>query len=467
MKFLKIIKNYKNRTALIDYKGNNISYNTLIKEIKPLSKIFQDRSLIFLTAENDYSSILFYLSALDSNSVIFLLDRKVNRQHISDLIKNYKPNYLILNNNYNEFKNYKKIRSIEKYNLFIQSNFKKIKIYKDIIVLLSTSGTTGTKKLIKLTNTNFLNNTRSIIKGLNIKNDHTVITTLPLSYSFGLSIINTHLFTGATIILNEFSILQREFWEIFKKCKPTSIYGVPYTFDMILKIGLNKFLGNKIKLVAHAGGRLNEQAFKKIADFCNINKIKFFSMYGQTEATARMSILNYRYSLSKTCSIGKPIYGGKFFLKEKNKLIKNPNTLGELYYKGKNVSLGYAQSYLDLKKKNNLENIINTGDIGYFDKNKFYFIVGRKNRFIKLFGHRINLDDIEKKIENQYFKIICEINDDKLIINHTKKYIDDISLKKYIFQQFKINPGFVEFKQVSNFKRTTSGKYIFEYGKKV
>ena len=154
-------------------------------------------------------------------------------------------------------------------------------------------------------------------------------------------------------------------------------------------------------------------------------------------------------------------------MKEKNKLIKNPNTLGELYYKGKNVSLGYAQSYLDLKKKNNLENIINTGDIGYFDKNKFYFIVGRKNRFIKLFGHRINLDDIEKKIENQYFKIICEINDDKLIINHTKKYIDDISLKKYIFQQFKINPGFVEFKQVSNFKRTTSGKYIFEYGKKV
>ena len=90
----------------------------------------------------------------------------------------------------------------------------------------------------------------------------------------------------------------------------------------------------------------------------------------------------------------------------------------------------------------------------------------KKNRFIKLFGHRINLDDIEKKIENQYFKIICEINDDKLIINHTKIY-DDISLKKYIFQQFKINPGFVEFKQVSNLKRTTSGKYIFEYGKKV
>ena len=134
MKFLKIIKNYKNRTALIDYKGNNISYNTLIKEIKPLSKIFQDRSLIFLTAENDYSSILFYLSALDSNSVIFLLDRKVNRQHISDLIKNYKPNYLILNNNYNEFKNYKKIRSNEKYNLYIKTKIKKIKIL-NIIVL--------------------------------------------------------------------------------------------------------------------------------------------------------------------------------------------------------------------------------------------------------------------------------------------------------------------------------------------
>ena len=155
------------------------------------------------------------------------------------------------------------------------------------------------------------------------------------------------------------------------------------------------------------------------------------------------------------------------FFEKKNKLIKNPNTLGELYYKGKNVSLGYAQSYLDLKKKNNLENIINTGDIGYFDKKQILFYCWKKNRFIKLFGHRINLDDIEKKLKINTLKLFVKLTMIKSIINHTKKYIDDISLKKYIFQQFKINPGFVEFKQVSNFKRTTSGKYIFEYGKKV
>ena len=346
-------------------------------------------------------------------------------------------------------------------NLFKDYDLMSVK-RKEVFKILTSSGTTGTKKLVRQSYQNYISNTKSIVNKLKNNSSISTITTLPISYTFGLSIINSHLYSGSTIILNDNSVLQKGFWEKYNKHKPKSIYGVPYTYELLSKIGISKVNHDRLKIIAHAGGRLNKNLFLEISKFSEKNQIKFFSMYGQAEATARMSILDYKYSLTKIKSIGKPISGGKFIIKnDKKKIINTFNKPGELFYYGDNVCLGYAKSYLDLKKGDENQKIINTGDIALFDKDKFYFIVGRKKRIIKIFGNRVSLDEIEMIIEKMGYKVICKNVDDKLCINYIDKNLNEFLLKKELFKLLKINPKFIDLKRLEKFNINTSGKIIF------
>ena len=119
-------------------------------------------------------------------------------------------------------------------------------------------------------------------------------------------------------------------------------------------------------------------------------------MYGQTEASPRMSVLNHKDLKKKFNSIGKAINKNYFYIVDKKgEKIRSPYKDGELVYKGKNVCMGYSKTYKDLKKKDENNNILFTGDLARYDKDKFFYIVGRIKRIIKIFGIRINLEDIE------------------------------------------------------------------------
>ena len=183
-------------------------------------------------------------------------------------------------------------------------------------------------------------------------------------------------------------------------------------------------------------------------------------MYGQTEASPRMSYLNFNKFGKKMESIGKPLQGSKFQIQNKKGTIINKSFFnGELVYFGKNVSLGYAYSLKDLKKGDINKGRLCTGDLAYKDEDGYYYLTGRKNRISKIFGIRIDLDDIEKKLSKEKFDVKC-MPDNKFLKIQTKKNYDEEHIKKIINNSYGINKNFIFVYKVKNFTNQNNFKSI-------
>ena len=181
-------------------------------------------------------------------------------------------------------------------------------------------------------------------------------------------------------------------------------------------------------------------------------------MYGSTEATSRMSYLDWKISKKKLGSIGKPIPGGKMWLIDsKNRIIKKYFKQGKIVYKGKNVSMGYAENYKDLIKKDENKGYLVTGDVGYKDPQNFFFITGREKRFIKIFGNRINLDEIEDKLKEE--GIICACNEKNDLLNMYIENKQKISaIEKFFSNKIIINRRYIKINLVKKIPRGSNGK---------
>ncbi|TLD93290.1 hypothetical protein LS64_008570, partial [Helicobacter saguini] len=337
-------------------------------------------------------------------------------------------------------------------------------ISKNLALLLSTSGSTGSVKFVRLSYQNLKSNTDSIIKYLNLDSKERALLILPLNYTFGLSILHTHLRVGASVAITQLSVMQKGFWEFLESSKATSLSGVPYTFEMLKK--LNFFTKNlpHLKTLTQAGGKLRSDLQKEFATFALKENKKFIIMYGQTEASARMSYLPFEYALKKLGSIGIPVPNGKFeILDSKGCKIKESQKQGELIYKGKNVALGYAENRESLSKGDDFKGILHTGDIAYFDKDKFYYIVGRKSRFIKMQGKRISLDEIDSLLHATFKDVTLVTSglDDMLYIFIESKNCNLNEIKKFICNALKIAPFCVKIKEIDKIPRTKSGKILY------
>lgn len=423
-----LFDNLSKFSNLIAFQTENktISYREILDFSKKISKIIPNRSLVFILCENNEESLIGYVSFIINRAVPLLLESKLNLKGLNKLILNYKPEYLwISKDSLKDFSEKKIIFCYLNYCL-IKINQKSPKLNKELALLMSTSGSTGSPKLVRLSYKNLYSNAYSISEYLSLNKSEIPITSMPINYSFGLSIINSHLINGSTILLTSKSVVQREFWELFKKYKGTSISGVPYTFETLLKLRFFRMKLPTLKTMTVAGGKLSKNNIFEYAKFCFENKINFFVMYGQTEASPRMSYLPPNFLNEKSDSIGIPIPNGSFFLNDDhgNKIL-NSNVEGELIYQGDNVCLGYANNVNDLKKGDENYNILFTGDLAKRDIDGFYYIVGRKKRFVKLFGKRLNLDEIENHIKNITTNCACIDSNNKVIIYLTEKNISN------------------------------------------
>ena len=411
------------------------------------------KKIFFLFIENSKESILFYFQLIKENHVPILLSPDLDDKSITVLLNKYKPNYILSLKKINKLKNlYSEIKQFNKYILYEECRKKLHDVHKDLCLLMSTSGTTGSPKFVKISYDNLHHNTNSICRFLKVKNTDTTITTLQPNYTYGLSIINTHINKGARIILNNDSLIQKNFWEKCNKFKVNSFGGVSFMYEMLQKLRFEKISTTNLKYITHAGGKLNKTLHKYILNVCDIKSLKFISMYGQTEATSRISYLPWKYSNTKISSIGKAIPGGKLF-------IKNNKNKGEICYRGKNIMIGYAKDYNDLKKKEIIKTLY-TGDYGRKDKDNFFYIDGRKDRFIKFYGHRINLDEIDQYLKDNNFFTVTIFKNDKFIIYFENNYnIDEI--KKKIIDKLKITKKFIQIKKIKSIPTTVSGKVKF------
>ena len=281
---------------------------------------------------------------------------------------------------------------------------------------------------------------------------------MPFSYSYGLSIINSHLLKGASIILTDATLMDRSFWEIFKGNNATTFGGVPYIYEMLKKLRFEHMNLPSLKYITQAGGKLSMKLTAEFADICANKEIEFYVMYGQTEATARMSYLPWEYARTKVGSIGIAIPGGKFWLEDENRnVIKKNDTIGELIYQGDNVTMGYAESCFDLQIGDENNGILHTGDLAKRDADGFYYITGRMKRFLKMYGNRVSLDEIEDLLKTEGFKCVCAGTDDDLKIYFTELYEKD-RIVSYIAKRTGINRAGFSLKHIEKIPRNESGK---------
>lgn len=457
-------KQYGDSTAVYCEDGSTVSYSRFQQDSDRLAAALPGRCLVFNLCRNSYGSLLGYVTFLQNRIVPFLTEADGNQQMLAKLIDDYKPDYLWCPvEDAGRFPEYRPCAEAGGY-LLLKTGFENcFPLYDELALLLTTSGSTGSPKLVRQSYTNIMANTESIVEYLKIDTAERAITTLPMSYTYGLSILNTHLYAGGGVILTQKTLMQREFWQQFKEYRATSFGGVPYTYEILEKLRFFRMDLPSLRTMTQAGGKLLPELHKKFAAFAQETGRIFVVMYGQTEATARMAWLPPDRALEKYGSMGVPIPGGCFTLIDAaENVIEIPETVGELVYTGKNVTLGYAERGEDLAKGDERNGVLQTGDMAKRDSDGFYYIVGRKKRFLKIFGNRVNLDEVERMLQSAFpgFECVCGGFDDKMFVLVTAEGMGE-EIETYLAAQLKLNRIAFTVKTIPRIPRNDSGKVVY------
>ena len=456
-----IKKDFYNRHVAITELDEKLTYRDAARFSNDIGKYLSERCLIFCLVKNNIESLFGYVASVENKVVTVLLDAELSVSNLKKLLKAYSPNYLWLEKQtcQKHFSSNKVLFGYKNYSLVKYSNTM-VSVNNDLALLLTTSGSTGSPKLVRLSYKNVLENAKSIKNYLSLNKDEKPITSLPMFYSFGLSVINSHLLSGSEIVLTNSSITQKKFWDLVKKHSVTSLSGVPYTYQILKRFRFFRMDLPSLKTLTQAGGKLNNELVKEFAEHARKNNREFIGMYGQTEATARMSYLPFNLVENNPDSIGFAIPNGKLKIIDESGNEVDEEEHGELVYSGPNVSLGYSESNLDLIKGDENNQILKTGDIAQKDKSGLFYIVGRKKRFIKLFGNRVSLDEAESLLKNLIADCACVGDDDKMEIylsekNREKEIID------YISKKLGIHYSAFIIKFIAEIPKSSSGKTLY------
>lgn len=456
------LNDFKDNIACITPRGEQLTYGELQALSDNIRCKTEPHQLVFCMCGNTIGALAGYVTFVNNNNATLMLDAHIDQSAFEALYTTYQPRYVWAPEVFTLKEGVNSVYSGNGYTLW-QIDGNKTLVYDDLSVLLTTSGSTGSPKLVRLSKRNLESNARSIIEYLHVTKDERPVTSLPMYYSFGLSVVNSHLLAGATILLTPASYVEREFWQFANENSFTSFSGVPYTFEIMKKLKLWKQPMPTLRTLTQAGGKLSNELLQFFMEKYEPQGVKFYLMYGQTEATARMSYLEPEYGQSKLGSIGKGIPGGRFSLADdEGRVIETTNEVGELVYEGANVSLGYAECKEDLTKGDENHGVLHTGDMAYCDDDGFYFIVGRKKRFLKLFGNRISLDYVETLLKEKLRECVCVGDDSKLIIYTTDNGFDENEIIDFIVGRTKIVRTVFSVRHIDEIPRSESGKILYK-----
>lgn len=459
------LEKYGERTAIED--GERLcSYRELHVLSEEIAHEIGKRTLCFILASNTIASVAAYLGCINNGIVPVMIDGQLHRELLDQMIKCYLPSFIWkpADDSGDDFDGYNKVFEKEGYSLLKADSECPYEMNDELALLITTSGSTGSPKLVKQSYKNLKANTESIIEYLEITDEERAVTSLPMNYVYGLSVINTHIYAGAVLILTRLNCYSPKFWVYFSDKKATSFAGVPFMYEMMDKLSIEQTVDlSSLKTMTQAGGKLLPELQAKYARFAHENGKKFVVMYGASEATARMGYLPSEMAEIKNGSMGIAIPGGRFeIIDADGNTVEKPHETGELVYYGDNVTLGYAECGEDLAAGDSNKGRLVTGDMAERDEDGYYYIVGRKKRFIKIVGKRINLDELERnmKRELQSVDIVCVGRDDRLNI-----YITDESLKKksdeYVFSRIGVSRGLYKTVIIPEIPKNASGKVLY------
>jgi acyl-CoA synthetase (AMP-forming)/AMP-acid ligase II len=426
--------------------GHAVSIKTMHQSLY----IDNTQGLVFIYNDNLIGSVEVLLNFMNSKFTIVLLSAQLHHSFKHNLEALYTP-YYIYDPGRATIEGYKNTPASASIRLLKRKETPAYLIHSNIKMLLSTSGTTGSPKFVKLSDENLVQNAYSILDYMPIKSDDVVPLNVPIIFVYGLSIFTTNCMAAGTIVCTNNDILQPAFWTDFSKYNCSTIGGVPYVYEMLQRIGFFKKDHASLRYMTQTGGILNQALRTDIVRYISTYNKQFFAQYGQTEAAGRMAWLPQEDLLEKAASIGKPIKNGRFEIDEGS---------SELIYYGPNVFGGYANGPADLSTWHETDKLY-TGDVARMDAEGYYYITGRIKRIIKLFGTRLNLDEVELILKNSLGgqTVVCTgINDKYLLVSHVNDQLEESTIKQLLKEKLQIHPSSVQVKYVHTMPLTPNGK---------
>lgn len=454
--FLDLDKKPKNKVAAIDDSGRSITYGEICDFAAEFGKQLPQRSLIFILSENCIGSLLGYTAALSNRIVPLIISASTEEGLYNHLYELYQPEYLWMPQAKAEGKEI--VFSAWDYCL-VKTGNQPTPMYDELSLLLPTSGSTGSPKLVRHSYRNIEANADNVRRLFKLDGTEKAMAILPMHYTMGLSVIASHLLAGATLLLSGRSLLDKGFWTTLKEA--TSFTGVPYSYEILTKMRFTRMDLPNLKVITQGGGKLTEAMWNTLAQYAADKGKQFIATYGQSECTARMAYLPPELALEKVCSIGVAEPGGQLSIVDDsgNETFEG-EAQGEMVYSGENVTLGYATCREDLLKGDENHGVMHTGDLARRDKDGCYFIIGRLKRFLKIYGLRIGLDEVERMIKTEYkTDCYCKGDDEKLVVLVTDARLQEV-LPNFIEEKTHLFHQRIEVQVVKEILRNEAGKVI-------
>jgi len=356
------------------------------------ARLAGERGLVFLYIRNDCDNVAALLGALGAGHALALFDANLPRSARDLLESRYQPDWII------ETGGEQPVRG--------PLNPAATAMHPDLAILLSTSGSTGSPKLVRLSEAAVTANARGIAEVLHIGSDDVASGHLPLHYSYGLSVLTSHLCVGARIRLTEHGLMHREFWPALREAAVTHLPGVPFHYQMMAKLGFARLGLSSLRTMTQAGGSMDVSTRRLAHAFMAERAGRFYVLYGQTEAAPRMTTLQHEDFPEAESSVGSALPGCRIEIAE-----PDANGNGEVIFFGPNVMLGYAESREDLMLGDVQAGRLATGDIGWLDQAGRLFLTGRAKRFGKVYGLRVNLDELEREANSIAAAAVVQIGE--------------------------------------------------------
>lgn len=454
--FLELDQKDSLQIAAVDDSGKSVTYGDLCNFAIEFAKHLPSRSLIFILSENSIGSLLGYTAALSNHIVPLIISANTEEGLYNHLYDLYQPEYLWMPESKAEGKNI--VFSAWDYCL-VKTGYQSPPMYEELSLLLPTSGSTGSPKLVRHSYRNIEANADNVRRMFKLDGSEKAMAILPMHYTMGLSVIASHLLAGSTLLLSGRSLLDKGFWTTLKEA--TSFTGVPYSYEILTKMRFTRMDLPNLKVITQGGGKMTPDMWNTLAQYAKDKGKKFIATYGQSECTARMAYLPAEMALDKVCSIGIAEPGGQLSIIDDNgnETIEG-EAQGEMVYRGENVTLGYATCREDLKKGDENQGVMHTGDLARRDADGCYYIIGRLKRFLKIFGLRIGLDEVERMIKAEYkTDCFCKGNDEKLVVLVTEPKLVDV-LPAFIEEKTHLFHQNVEIQLVNAILRNEAGKVI-------
>jgi acyl-CoA synthetase (AMP-forming)/AMP-acid ligase II len=441
--FAERLASFGDRPAVVTA-DEEITYRDLAARVgERTASLGEGRRLVLIAGGNHLETLVTYLAALAGGHVAWLVPEAYGPRAAS-LVCAFEPDVVVA-------------RGAGGVHVQERRSGSAHRLHPDLALLLGTSGSTGAPKLVRLSYENLRCNAEAIALSLGITASERAVTSLPMHYCYGLSVVNSHLARGAALVLTDRSVTDPAFWDLLRDRGGTSFAGVPHTFELLDRVGFPEMDLPSLRYVTQAGGRLAPETVRRYADLGARRGWRLVVMYGQTEATARMACLPPCLVAQHPDCIGLPIPGGSLEIRP---VAEAEGDVGELVYRGPNVMLGYAESPEDLALGRVVHELC-TGDLGRRTPEGLYQVVGRRSRFLKLFGLRIDLQEVERILEESGVQGVCAGSDERLVVAVTDG-ADAAAVAQLVAGRLGLPRGSVAARSVEDVPRLPSGKPDYE-----